>query len=142
LEQRGLHSIQQTGAEDLAAMKKNFIADLSKRLPAWREEYDNYNNDIYARVGELEKWAFRPEFDSRPDIQGVRQYLMIRDQVAERLDQYAAQTGGSRSLQAEENGALRNWFYDQVGQLAQANPAFAEFYSRYLQSDTLEQGSG
>jgi hypothetical protein len=142
LEARGLHSIQQTGAEDLKAMKANFIADLSSRLPAWREEYDNFNNDTYARVGELEDWAFKPEFDSRPDIQGVRQYLMVRDQVAQELDKYAATTGGSRSLQAEENSALRNWFYQQVGQITQANPAFAEFYSRYLGSDTLEQGSG
>jgi hypothetical protein len=73
-------------------------------------------------VGELEDWAFKPEFDSRPDIQGVRQYLMIRDQVAHELDKYAATTGGSRSLQAQENASLRNWFYQQVGTDHAAEP--------------------
>jgi hypothetical protein len=142
LANRGLHSLQQKGAEDLAAMKRNFVADLSDRLPAWRDEYDNFSNDIYTRIGELQQFAFRHEFDKRPDIQGVRQYLILRDQVGSELDSYAAQTGGSRSLQAEENSALRDWFYNQVGQLVQANPAFGEFYARYLTQDTLEQGSG
>jgi hypothetical protein len=142
LEQRGLTSLQQNGAEDLAQMKANFIADLTQRNKAWREEYDSFTNDIYTRVDELQSWAFKPDFDQRPDIQGVRQYLMLRDQVAAELDRYAATTGGSRSLQAEENGPLRDWFYQQVGGIAQANPAFAEFYGRYLSQDTLSQGSG
>ena len=142
LQERGLHSLQQVGAEDLADIKRNFIADLTSRNSAWREEYNSFNNDIYSRVAELEEWAFQPTFDKRPDIQGVRQYLIIRDQVTAELDRYAATTGGSRSLQAEENGALRDWFYQQIGGLAQANPAFAEFYSRHLSQDTLMQGSG
>ncbi len=142
LQERGLHSLQQVGAEDLMEIKRNFIADLTSRNPAWREEYNSFNNDIYSRVAELEEWAYRDEFDNRPDIQGVRQYLMIRNEVAAALDNYAATTGGSRSLEAQENGALRDWFYSQVGQIAQANPAFAEFYSRYLSQDTLAQGSG
>lgn len=139
---RGLHSLQQKGAEDLAEIKANFVSDLSKRLPAWRAEYDNFNNDIYTRINELREWAFNDEFENRPDIQGVRQYMILRDQVGDELDAYAANMGGSRSLQAEENTALREWFYGQVGQLRAANPAFAEFYSRYLTQDTLERGSG
>lgn len=67
---------------------------------------------------------------------------MLRDATAQSLDQYAMQTGGSRSLQAEENSALRSWFYSQVGQLIMDNPSFGEFYSRYLDQDTLERGSG
>lgn len=142
LANRGLHSLQQAEAADLLEIKKNFVADLSKRLPAWREDYNNFSNDIYTRVGELQQFAFQKQFDNRPDMQGVRQYLIIRDQVATELDRYHAATGGSRSLQAQENTPLRDWFYDQVGQLVQANPAFGEFYSRYLTQDTLEQGSG
>lgn len=139
---RGLHSIQQVGAEDLAQLKHAFTSDLATRYPAWRDDYDTQTNDIYTRVGELEKFAFLPEFENRPDFQGVRHYLHIRDQVASELDRYAAESGGSRSLQAQENATLATWFYSQVGQLVQANPAFAEFYSRYLSADTLEQGSG
>lgn len=139
---RGLHSIQQSGAADLAQLKRQFVSDLTSRHPAWREAYDNFSNDIYSRVNELQQFAFNKEFDNRPDMLGVRQYLLVRDQVAAELDRYSATTGGSRSLQAEENATLREWFYSQVGAIVQANPAFGELYNRYLDGDTLEQGSG
>lgn len=141
LSARGLASIQQTGAEDLVQLKRAFIADMSNKYPAWREAYDSQANDIYTRVHELEQFAFRKEFDNRPDMKGVRQYLAIRDAVTQELDAYGA-VGGSRSLQSGENAALRQWFYQQVGTLIQENPAFGEFYVRWLDGDTLEQGGG
>lgn len=139
---RGLSSIQQVGAEDLQVLKQQFLTELAAKYPAWNEDYRTFSDTIYQRVADLAEFAGDKRFDNRPDFQGVRQYLMIREQVAQSLDQYYLQTGGSRSLQAEENTELRNWFYTQVGQLIQDNPMFGEFYTRYLDTDRLERGSG
>lgn len=138
---RGLTSVESNGAEDLKALKAAKVADMRERYPGWSADIDTFENTIYTRVDQLRDIAFRPRYDRRPDMLGARQYLMLRDDVAAELDRYAA-TGGARSLQAKENTALRQWFYDQVGQLIQDNPAFGEFYSRYLSQDTLERGSG
>jgi hypothetical protein len=151
LQARGLTSIQQSNASDLAALKQAFTADLRQRNTAWAAAYDQQNNNIYDWINEAQNgtngnqgWAWSHKLDDRPDIQGLRQYLMIRQQVVSALDQYHHLTGGTPSLQSQDqfNTGVRNWFYGQVGQLIQSNPAFAEFYSRYLDSDTLEQGSG
>jgi hypothetical protein len=139
---RGLNSLTQTGAEDLAQMKSDFVADLMGRNKPWAEDYRTFEDTIDLRVASLKEWVYDRRFDNRPDIQGVRQYLALRDAAVESLDQYHVATGGSRSLQAQENSNLRNWFYDQVGRLIQANPAFGEFYNRFLESDRLERGSG
>ncbi len=139
---RGLTSLEQTGAEDLKEQKAAFVAEQLQSNPAWRKDFGTFSDTIYQQVDLLEQFAFEPRFDNRPDIQGLRQYLMIRERVANALDAYAADTGGSRSLQAEENGEIRDYFYTQVGALIQANPAFGEFYSRFLDADKLERGSG
>ena len=109
--------------------------------PAWAADFDVFANDIDTKVKQLEEFAFNKQFDSRPDIAGLRQYLVIRAQAAQQLDA-AYLAGGSRNLQAEENAALAAWFYDQTGQIVQSNPAFAELYARYLTGDTLMRGSG
>ena len=141
---RGLHSLQQNGAEDLVNAKRAMVAMLTDKYHAWRVEYDSYADDTYERVHQLQQFAFDPMFDNRPDMQGVRQYLMIRKLVTDQLDAYGA-AGGSRSLQNTSDPAiapLREWFYTQVGQLIQANPSFGDFYSRFLDGDTLEKGGG
>lgn len=148
LSNRGLTNLQQRGAADLAAIKKAAIEGvngqpgLADKYPAWYAAYTQGQEDIYSRVHQLSEWVDDKRFDNRPDIKGVRQYLLIRKRVTDALDAYHAQTGGSASLQAQENGQLRNWFYGQVGQLILDNPAFGEFYTRYLEGDTLARGSG
>lgn len=142
----GLTSLEQRGAEELAALKREWVAmrtdpNSPAYNAAWARDYREFADTIYQKVHFLSEHAFDPRFDGRPDILGLRQYLLIRQATAQSLDQWAAQ-GGSRSLQAEENTDLRNWFYSQVGQLIQANPAFGEFYIRFLDSDRLERGSG
>lgn len=138
---RGLTSIQQRGAEDLQQLKRAAVSKLTKQYPSWRRELDKRDESIYSDVNELRQIVALPQFDNRPDFQGVRQYLVIRDQVTRVLDRLG-QMGRSRSLQAQENLPLAQFFYNQVGQLVQANPAFAEFYTRYLDSDDLSQGGG
>lgn len=143
---RGLTSINQSDAYDLRQLKSEFSNALREEYPAWGEAKDDYSSDIYTRVGEAYKFAFDKRFDGRPDIEGLRQYLLIRDQVGGELDRwYASGTSEdphSQNLQAEENGALRMWFYEQVGQVVMDNPAFAELYYRYLDEDAMELGSG
>jgi hypothetical protein len=138
---RGLTDIRQSGAEDLLNLQRSFISDLMNRNSDWYEDYEQTGNNIYTRMNQLTQIAFDPRFDKRPDMQGVRQYLILRESVAAQLDLIGSQ-GGSRSLQAQDNAYLASWFYSQVGALRQANPAFEEFYARYLEQDTLERGSG
>lgn len=136
---RGLTSIQQSEAADLAYWQSQQRALLSEQYPEWRKDYDVRENSIDQQVRELSSFAFDSQFDKRPDFQGVRQYLIIRDQATEVLQGRYAQ-GGSRSLQSEENADLSQWFYANVGALIQENPAFAEFYSRHLDADQLLTG--
>lgn len=138
---QGMTSLEQNGAEELKAMKQAFVADLASRNDAWIKDFYSFDSTIYQRVGELAQIVAKPQFDKRPDLLGVRQYLMIRQQVATYLDASAAQ-GGSRSLQSKDNAEVRNYFYSQVGALIQSNPSFGEFYSRWLETDRLERGSG
>jgi hypothetical protein len=137
----GLTSIQSNGAEEIAQVKAQALTDLRNRYPAWAKDFDTFTNDIDTKVKQLESFAFNREFDSRPDFAGLRQYLVVRAQAAQALDQ-AYTNGGSRSLQSEENAPLAQWFYDQTGQIIQSNPAFAELYARYLTGDNLMRGSG
>lgn len=139
----GLTSIQQKGAEQLGLpqLKRAAIADIAAKYPAWAHSYGEQDRSIVADIKDLSEIVSRPQFDKRPDFQGVRQYLIIRKQVTDLLDDYG-ERGGSRNLQAQENGALRDWFYRQVGQLILDNVSFAEFYTRYLEKDTLTTGGG
>jgi hypothetical protein len=138
---RGLSSIQRKGAEDLQQLKQYQVSQIMQKYPAWARSYQVQSDQIYSDVQDLKGLVYNKIFDKRPDMQGVRQYLVVRQQATDLLDAHGAQ-GGSRSLQAQENGALRDWFYNSVGQLVLDNPAFAEFYSRYLSSDTLTLGGG
>lgn len=147
MQARGLTDLEGSDQKtlQLRLMKEAMFHTLSEKNPHWREDFDNFNNDIHTRIDELREWAPKAAYDNRPDILGARQYLLIRDQVTTALDQYHAMTNGvgSRSLQAVSDPyikALRTWFYGQVFQLTQANPSFGEFYTRYLSSDTLEKG--
>lgn len=141
LMERGLTSIQQVEAKDLQRLKAAATSDLRDQYPAWAADFDVFANDIDTKVQQLETFAFDKEFDDRPDIAGLRQYLIVRTMAAEQLDA-AYMAGGSRSLQADTNVPLASWFYDQTGQIVQSNPAFAELYARYLTGDTLMRGSG
>jgi len=138
---QGLTSLEQKAAEPLKQIKMAFVADLAKNNDAWIRDYNTFDNTIYQRVGELAEISAQPQFDNRPEFQGVRQYLVIRQQATDILDALGA-SGGSRSLQSQDNEQIRDWFYATVGQLVQANPAFGEFYTRWLETDRLERGSG
>jgi hypothetical protein len=141
LSARGLTSIQQKEAADLVQIKRFGVSQIMQKYRPWAREYQLQSDQIYSEIEDLKEWVGDGAFDNRPDIKGVRLYLTVRQQVADALDAYAAQ-GGSRSLQAGENGALRDWFYNKVGQIVLDNPAFAEFYSRYLSQDTMTLGGG
>lgn len=134
---RGLTSLEQSAAADLKAMKRGLVIDLMGKNESWSEDYDTLSNTINQRVDELKVLATKPLFDNRPEWQGVRQYLVVRDQAVGILNNLGA-TGGSRNLQAADNTQIRDWFYNQVGSLVLANPAFGEFYSRWLSTDRLE----
>ena len=141
LANRGLTNIQQRGAEDLVQIKRAGIADIVAKHPSWARAYETQEQTINSDIEDLKKIAGNPIFDKRPDFQGLRQYLEIRQKFVNALDQIG-RLGGSRSLQAQANAPLAAAFYNEVGQLVLQNPAFAEFYSRYLSSDTLSTGGG
>lgn len=138
---RGLTNIQQSAAADLVQIKRAAVAQLFEKYPRWARAYQQRSDEIYSDVEELKSIAYRPEFDKRPDWQGVRQYLEIREKYVSTLDQLG-KMGLSRSLQSNQNAPIAAAFYDEVGQLVMENPAFAEFYSRYLDADDLSLGGG
>lgn len=148
------YKITDKNSADLLALKQAFKADLSQRNPAWRNDYNTDTDDADTRMFEAaygkagqpfgSGWAFDKTFDNRPDIQGFRQYLMVRSAATAALDMNKVQ-GGTADMQSTTDPTaigVRNWFESQVASIVQQNPAFAEFYSRYLDTDLIESGSG
>lgn len=141
LERRGLETLSNNGAEDLAVQNNVFKQKLMQEYPAWAEDYSAREASIGSRITELQDIAFDKRMDSRPDMQGLRQYLLLRQDYAAALDnRYLG--GGSRNLEAEQNGDLKAAWDYQVNELVKANPMFADLYYRWLENDTLQTGGG
>src|SRR5690606_14947699 len=77
-----------------------------------------------------------PSLEGRLDIQGLRDYMRIRDTaITELLNRQ--NMGGSPSLTAEQNIDVAQWFYTKTRALVNNNLLFAEIYHRYLEDDDL-----
>lgn len=140
LARRGATSLNDAGTDDLAAIKRAVIAQLSKKFPAWAQDYNSFNpkkTDQY--VTDFRQIVNEPELANNPgrtDIQTLRQYLGIRDLVLQALATRAA-TGGARSLQAKSNADLAGFWQNARDSLAESDTMFSRnIFDRYLNGDT------
>lgn len=148
LNKRGLTSYEQSGAEDLKAMKTAVIDALASEIDpvtgestgtpsAWYQDYRDIDGLKTAKtiIG-LRQIVGNERFmrDNADDNtwKSVALYLKIRDEVANKLKARAVQ-----SIDAKANLDLRFMLDFYVNQLKRGDIEFADIYERYLSRDMI-----
>lgn len=142
LAERGLVSVNQSGAADLKTLKTAYegaTTDSSSQYynPDWYSAFGGFNQNSYdLRIQGLEKIAQDPTLLANPartDIQSLNAYFQIRATA----QGYLANRP-SKSLKAAGNADVANWLDYYVGVLSQSDTKFAALYSSYLKNDDLK----
>ncbi len=140
LTNRGLESLQQSGAEDLAQIKGLLVERLKEQYPDWFEEYSAFNpqkqESIIRQLTALAEAKRLPAIRTNPggDIFQLRNYLLVRGRFLGELRQRKA-AGGSGDIRAQSNEDLQQqWRYER-DRLAM-NTKFSDvIFDRYLTND-------
>lgn len=138
---RGLTSIRQSGAEDLAEIKHNAREALKDMYPGWGEDQAKFDKDRTYKIVD----DFRSVLDAgaapvRADWEGVAEYMEVHDAIAAELDARRA-VGGSSSIEAAENEDLQVLYDTAVFDIVERNPMFGDLFSRYLDNHSIVNGS-
>jgi hypothetical protein len=146
LSKRGLESYSESGAEDLAYVKKVYIAQQRKDNFVWWKEYSEgagskrFASFLKAIDIVLDDKKFMAERGDEPVWDAFLEYKNIRNQVTTEL-QNRKKTGGSSNIAAKQNADLA-FVWERAGSyVATLDPTgtFTTFYNRFLESDTLEE---
>lgn len=141
LEARGLTSLNQTAAQDLAYLKRTAIVQLRERFPGWSRDYDQFDKGrSYEIVGQFRNVLQSGKTPETPAWEGAAQFVDLWDTIAVELDA-RRQAGGSPNIEVADNADLKMLFDKAVGQLEAENLAFAEIYYRFLENASLTDGS-
>jgi hypothetical protein len=131
LVKRGLHSLQQTGAEDLEQIMKDFRSGLSKENPEWAKDYNSFDTSkVQTFLDQVAGPAMQDgRLKNRSDIRMMAQYLALRDDAIK-----TAEANGS-SLGARNSSDIRAILLDAGNQMAQENIGFSQMWQRVLQRE-------
>ena len=131
---KGLPNLQVRGAEQLRVLKQLVITGLARKYPAWYAEYAVTDRNAWRkRIEGARKLTEDPDLMKRPDIQGLAEYLRVRDLILGLLA-----TRESKSLTASSNRDIAFIWQAAVSNLVERNPAFADLYYRKLENDPVE----
>lgn len=134
---RGISSIRDRRAKDLAAMRNDFITQLGTENVAWRDDWLDTDGSKTGRVirgfeAILNDKKFMEANGNNPTWKSVALYLQLREQVADQLAQRKV-----KSLGAKANIRLAQAFDAAVGQLKQQDIGFSDLYDRFLSNDLV-----
>jgi len=148
LQKRGLTSYEQSGAEDLKAMKTAIVDALATEVDpasgqstgtpsAWYEDYRDIDGTKTARaVVGLRRIVANEKFMTDnaddPTWKSVALYIKIRDEFARKLQARSVQ-----SIDAKANADLKYMFDFYINQLKSGDVEFADIYERYLSRDMI-----
>lgn len=144
LEAQGYQSYNESGAEELQALKQMMIADLSRRNADWQADYLNVDRGkwIY-RMQAMRSMLSNPQWmadnSNRAVVQAMAIYLNARTQVARELENRRSY-GGASTLAAKDNADLDGYWNSVIFQLRSNSPEFGDFYNRFLQNDPVTLG--
>lgn len=154
--ERGLSSYRDSGAEDLANMRKAVIIVLTTAEldgeknddynEAWSKEYNSFDKskyDVNAQkwskiVNDPEIWAKAQMPDGtvgqRSDVYSMKTYLFYRNQMLGVLAERDTK-GGSADITAKSNFDLKTSWDDMVMNLMEQDTKFSWVHSRYFATD-------
>ena len=144
LQAQGYESYNESGAEELQALKQLMVADLSQRNADWQADYLNVDRGkwIY-RMQAMNSMLSNPKWmadnGNRQVVQAMAIYLQARGQVARELQTRKAY-GEASTLAAADNADLDGYWNSVVSQLKNGSPEFEDFYNRFLQNDPVTLG--
>jgi hypothetical protein len=137
--QRGLSSMQVKGAEDLRAIKAQWLQE-AKSQPwghDWLNDYESRDEGTVRKFLEAASAAVHDDrIASRPDIETMAEYLDARAKFQKILAARKA-NGGSASLTAQSNSDLAGIWAQITGILVDQNITFGDVYTRTLENDDL-----
>lgn len=137
LADRGLSSVRDRRAKDLAAMRDDFITKLGQSNIAWQDDWldtdgSKTNRVIRGLKAILENEKFIESNADNPTWKSVAMYLSLREEVAAELDKRKV-----KSLRSKANVRLAEAFDAAVGQLKQQDIGFSDLYDRFLSNDLV-----
>lgn len=134
LESRGLHSLNQKGAEDLKEAWDAWVDRLAAYNTYWGHDYLNTSDStaVDALNAGLKAMASDKNLAQRQDMVALQRYAVARTQVMELLAQR-----GSGGLGNKANEDIEAAWNAYVQKLVQWSPGFEQIYNRVLLKDQL-----
>jgi hypothetical protein len=147
LEERGLTSYEQSGAEDLKDLKILLEADIAKANPEWERQRDLFDRGEWKTVLKnveliLEDDKFMAAHGDEPLWVDVTEWYEKRNEIGQLIIQQKRELGDDASLNinSSTNAPIKAMWDEWVLQKKRENLAFADFYNRFLDYDTLLPG--
>lgn len=123
---------------ELQEQKSRLVAALAERNPHWYAEYSSFDSNDYERlVNDMRNVANARSLrgdTARGDVQALRAYVGLRDQMTAMLAQRDAM-GGSADMTAVSNTDLAQVYRQHVSALVESNTWFEE----YMFNGTIER---
>ena len=133
----GLPNLSVQAAQPLAFIKRIATTSIAQEHPSWFQEFQTQDRGRWDRViAGARALSADTRLQGRPDIEGLGEYLNIRDGILAALTFRRAQDG-SGSLDSTSNVDLAQLFATAVASLTERNPAFADLYYRRLENEPL-----
>lgn len=132
LEDRGLHSFQQKGAEDLADLKKQAEEILGSQNDAWRQDFLSTDSGKVVNMLDAAKTAMsnNAELAKRPDMVAIGRYMQMRTAI-----QGILAGRPKHSLDDPGNADVKALWDQGTSLLRSGNIGFEQAWNRVLQHD-------
>lgn len=134
LEERGLTSLQQSGAEDLADVWSGFRDKLSTENPYWSRAYGQRDeNKVASFLTDMKSaMAGNKDLADRGDMKALSQYIQVRQLVQAQMRER-----GIGSLDSQDAADLAETWNRFTLALCSESPGFEQVFNRMLDSDKL-----
>ena len=133
---RGLTSLNQKAAADLAAMKKQLIFNIGSNNKDWYYDYLDTNPKTNKVIDGLEAITsnkkFMDKFGNNPTYKSIVVYLQARQQAEQILA-----SRPSHGINSKANADVRLVMDATVSRLKREDPGFGDLYDRWLSYDPV-----
>jgi hypothetical protein len=134
LQQRGLTSVNQKGAEDLKKIKADFKATLASENPDWFKDYNNFDSSkMQSFVDQVARPALKDgRLKNRTDIKSMADYLELRQKAMDIANKNGYSLGSAKAAN------LRQILNDAGAAMAADNLGFSQMWTRVLSREVEE----